>query len=328
MLGLMVMPLANTSGHQGLLLSIARGTSIDRARPLRPARRARPRRGARREPALRHAHDVPAPLGSRGAGAAISRRSSPSAAAATTSTSTWSNRFRALPARRRQPGLLRHRLRHDRDRRPGDAGLPRHRDGRRPRRRAAGHRLPDRRPRRRPVAPGEVGELELRGPNVTPRLLERPRSHRRRLPRRLAPHRRPGPRGQRAAPPRLRRPRQGRDHLRRQHDLPARDRARAARAPRPWPAPPSSAFPTRCMGEVVVAAVEPRPGGHARRGRRYSPGCASRARALSASARDPRHGAPDERGPQGEAPARERDPRTRQRRLGKKNGAALAAPFV
>ena len=130
-------------GPPGAALLDRAGHHGDRPRPLRRAHDARHRRGPSREHPVGHAHDVPASLGSRG------RRPRPLLRR------VLRRRRRLLPpgsdrplpgaaTGRRQPRLLRHRLRHDRDRRAGDPGVPRAGDGRRPRRRPARDRLPHR----------------------------------------------------------------------------------------------------------------------------------------------------------------------------------------
>ena len=167
MLGIMVMPLANTSGHQGLLLSIARGSSVivlDRFDPTRILD-------------VIEAHRV-----SMISGTPTMYRLLWDAGAATrdlTSILAFGgggdyfdvdlvNRFRALPRGADSPALFVTgygmtetagqvtqtfpAVEHD-----GDLGIV-----------AAGIEFRIVAEDGTPVAPGEVGELELKGPNVTP----------------------------------------------------------------------------------------------------------------------------------------------------------------
>ena len=167
MLGIMVMPLANTSGHQGLLLSIARGSSVIVLDRFDPARILD----------VIEAHRV-----NMISGTPTMYRLLWDAGAATRDLSSilafggggdyfdvdLVNRFRALPRGAENPALFVTgygmtetagqvtqtfpAVEHD-----GDLGIV-----------AAGidYRIVGE--DGVPVAPGEVGELELRGPNVTP----------------------------------------------------------------------------------------------------------------------------------------------------------------
>jgi acyl-CoA synthetase (AMP-forming)/AMP-acid ligase II len=167
MLGVMVMPLANTSGHQGLLLSIARGSSmivLDRFDPVRVLD-------------VIEAHRVNVISGT-----PTMYRLLWDAGAATRDLSSilafggggdyfdveLVNRFRALPRGPDDPALFVTgygmtetagqvtqafpAVEHD-----GDLGLV-----------AVGIEFRIVADDGTPVAPGEVGELELKGPNVTP----------------------------------------------------------------------------------------------------------------------------------------------------------------
>jgi acyl-CoA synthetase (AMP-forming)/AMP-acid ligase II len=84
----------------------------------------------------------------------------------------------------------------------------------------------------RDVAPDErtVGEIRVRGETVTPGYWKPPGRDRRRVPRRVAVHRRPGRRRRRGLRD-DRRPREGHDHHGRREGVLDRGRARALRAP-------------------------------------------------------------------------------------------------
>ena len=90
---------------------------------------------------------------------------------------------------------------------------------------------------------GELGELWVRGPNVTPGYWNRPDANAVVLHRRLAAHRRCHAR-RRGRLLLHRRPLEGHVHFRRRERLSGRGRERAAPAHRRLPRPPSSASPT------------------------------------------------------------------------------------
>ena len=99
-----------------------------------------------------------------------------------------------------------------RPRKPGTVGI------------AAGPEVAHHGRRRRPCCrPGEIGEVVIRGPNVTPGYENNPEANAEAFTRRLVPHRRPG-RARRRRLPHHHRPAQGDHQPRRREDLAARGR--------------------------------------------------------------------------------------------------------